>query len=767
MLRNSQSCTVLPSLPGYTKKTPGNPNIVKAFEVINGVCIDKTTLTKTELRDGIPHSIKFGHPHSNQRNALSKSQSTTTLKDPSIAPEYGLYRQKQDRDAYDDPRDVKSKPLPFYNAVPLKAPFLSEDRVLKFHGYFQEAVKESPDETERVRRVDIYYYLLDHTMHLEEPLEPNSGIPQGRFHRREKLCKPNGQKYVLKDLFIGSTIELVGRHVHIVDCDHATRKNLEALGYGIQPDALPYPVPVRGQQPGTESIRGGDFSQNYGKKLTSMKYFMEASLGQNVQTKVNANQPTSVLRFYLLWQHEGDRSTYSMHFYMYDKTVEIIEDKVANSGKEEFPKLLARRKMPKNHLNEIYNDADRGVEANNPPGYYYDIPDLKIGASINVWGRTMTIIGCDNFTRDFYKKTYGLTNEELQPIPVQTTPRKVYERIPPPHLGIGSEEDSLASWYHLHPRKPKRDLKKLAEWDGKMLQFAAVPLNGPGVKQGRKFSIKFFLGDDTLGIYDVPVKNSGLTAGCFLRRGKFRHPTEKRYFAPSDFTVGATIEIEKHQFLLTYADEYTQSYIAGTPLEATASDVQVLTATMKFKLWQKNKSMGFLREAFRHVDENSDSKITLDELTKYLQNSCCRGKVLDPDSAAEIFKLMDVNHDGEVDFKEFCDAFAEGSKSSLNVGELRIRGKHVSADEVAPILHVLAVCLKSHPKLFDKLVKRQIPGNTDQINAHVLRDSLLAINRHFNTGLNQDSIQDLLEYLHPNGIGYMTSEEFYTLLHKV
>ena len=60
MLRHSQSCTVLPSLPGYNKKTPANPKLVKAFEVVNGVRIDKTTLVKTELRDGIPHSIKFG-----------------------------------------------------------------------------------------------------------------------------------------------------------------------------------------------------------------------------------------------------------------------------------------------------------------------------------------------------------------------------------------------------------------------------------------------------------------------------------------------------------------------------------------------------------------------------------------------------------------------------------------------------------------------------------------------------------------------------------
>ena len=33
--------------------------------------------------------------------------------------------------------------------------------------------------------------------------------------------------YVLKDLYIGATIEVVGRQVQIVDCDPATRKNLE------------------------------------------------------------------------------------------------------------------------------------------------------------------------------------------------------------------------------------------------------------------------------------------------------------------------------------------------------------------------------------------------------------------------------------------------------------------------------------------------------------------------------------------------------------
>lgn len=52
--------------------------------------------------------------------------------------------------------------------------------MLRFFGYFQEAVTESNIENHRVRRVVVLYYLADDTMQVTEPKQDNSGIPQVR-----------------------------------------------------------------------------------------------------------------------------------------------------------------------------------------------------------------------------------------------------------------------------------------------------------------------------------------------------------------------------------------------------------------------------------------------------------------------------------------------------------------------------------------------------------------------------------------------------------
>ncbi len=51
-------------------------------------------------------------------------------------------------------------------------------QVLRFYGYFKESVVESNMENHRIRKVILYYYLEDDSMHVAEPRQDNSGIPQ-------------------------------------------------------------------------------------------------------------------------------------------------------------------------------------------------------------------------------------------------------------------------------------------------------------------------------------------------------------------------------------------------------------------------------------------------------------------------------------------------------------------------------------------------------------------------------------------------------------
>jgi len=56
-------------------------------------------------------------------------------------------------------------------------------QVLCFDAYFQEAVHEQRQETFRVRKCKIYFYLEDDSIQVIEPRLKNSGVPQGKYFR--------------------------------------------------------------------------------------------------------------------------------------------------------------------------------------------------------------------------------------------------------------------------------------------------------------------------------------------------------------------------------------------------------------------------------------------------------------------------------------------------------------------------------------------------------------------------------------------------------
>lgn len=64
--------------------------------------------------------------------------------------------------------------------------------------------------------------------------------------------------------------------------------------------------------------------------------------------------------------------------------------------------------------------------------------------------------------------------------------------------------------------------------------------------KNRRFILSYFLSDDTISIYEPPVKNSGILGGKYLKRTKVTKPGSTPenpiYYEPSDFTIGSTIE---------------------------------------------------------------------------------------------------------------------------------------------------------------------------------------------------------------------------------
>jgi hypothetical protein len=87
-----------------------------------------------------------------------------------------------------------------------------------------------------------------------------------------------------------------------------------------------------------------------------------------------------------------------IYFYLEDDTFHIIEPRVENSG---IPQgiFLKRHKLPMPGTNQCY-----------------DWPDLKLGMSLDVYGRVFRIVDCDEFTRQFYaNEGANLGNVEQYP----------------------------------------------------------------------------------------------------------------------------------------------------------------------------------------------------------------------------------------------------------------------------------------------------------------------------------------------------------------
>ena len=86
----------------------------------------------------------------------------------------------------------------------------------RFFGYFYEArpwdhegpLGESLIETHVCRPIVLHYYIYDDTIEINEPRVLNSGLPQGNFLKRGKVCKDtDGSELTLVDLAVGNKVE--------------------------------------------------------------------------------------------------------------------------------------------------------------------------------------------------------------------------------------------------------------------------------------------------------------------------------------------------------------------------------------------------------------------------------------------------------------------------------------------------------------------------------------------------------------------------------
>ena len=147
------------------------------------------------------------------------------------------------------------------------------------------------------------------------------------------------------------------------------------------------------------------------------------------------------------------------------------------------------------------------------PADCYHPDDLRLGQYISVLGRDFLLHDCDGFTKRWYKDNLGFSDEELQRVEIQ-------EPIPPlakpalaPYNGYGAIEDSLQNCLSLDPKPPRRDMHKLMNKDKIILRFKIKMVDTDTHKHsatdlGRRFVLSYFMMDDTLMVFEEPIRNS-------------------------------------------------------------------------------------------------------------------------------------------------------------------------------------------------------------------------------------------------------------------
>ncbi|CAM6035434.1 unnamed protein product [Sphagnum compactum] len=451
--------------------------------------------------------------------------------------------------------------------------WLKYDRqVLRFYAWFKEQVDERVEENHRHRRCTIYFYLSDGNIHISEPKERNSGLMQGMFLKKQKVPNGMGGWIEVPDFHLGKDICIFGHTYHIVGCDTFTKRYL-----------MKHRLPV-----GEEELWPGEPLEEYRQHTRHVftKKVKEYALRQFL------DHDGKVLRFFCVWDDRqvpyGERRPYVLNYFLGDDTIEILEITERNNGRMPWPKLIRRQKLPKLTPHQLLSSKNiAGISTAKPKENYYRDTDLHIGSYIRIFDRDMLIHDVDEFTRNYYQKKYGYTEDMLEAVNVQEE-GPILARMPmPEHNGFGSEADSYMNCISLIPKAPLKDFYKFIFKDGKNMCFSCKLVEDAThklsiVDKTRDMIFVYYMSDDTVSVFEPPARNSGISSGRYLNRMEApRLPGTKRPYRPSDCYMGQQLHLHERIFELIQADEWTLKYMEADPKQFPLANFNYVSSKIK------------------------------------------------------------------------------------------------------------------------------------------------------------------------------------------
>lgn len=268
-----------------------------------------------------------------------------------------------------------------------------------------------------------------------------------------------------------------------------------------------------------------------------------------------------VLRFYAFFK-EAVAETNLEHFrvrkvivlyYLEDDTCQVIEPRQDNSGIPQGT-LIRRHRFPA------------------PDGKYVKPEDLQIGVPLSIYGKSIQLTDCDDFTREYslnhdYDQGPALV-EEADPFNATRESMKVKQALQPRTYEKLYREVMLGGGH------VNADMQQFLEHDRRVLRFFCVleDLNTPQFER-RPFTILFFLADDTVEIRENYPLNSGRdNFPIFFRRKKMlrgdvtvdgpqSQPRKRHeYMDAGDFHVGDHVSMGGFELYVYDADDFTRDY---------------------------------------------------------------------------------------------------------------------------------------------------------------------------------------------------------------
>ncbi|KAH8620584.1 DUF1126 PH like domain [Trypanosoma vivax] len=464
-----------------------------------------------------------------------------------------------------------------------------DDKVLRFFAYYVERVDESSLEKERVRKVKMCFFLVDGTVSVcETPATVNSGIRRGTTVSR---CKVDGVDVF--SLYVGASVRIRGLDYVIVDCDAATREFLAVMG---MPQAEPYDYPTDAFETTIAATRQpADEHQAAMRRSMAAATRLETGTVTSVLTQEEREKARNffehdrkVLRFMGAW----DNKMFRIQFYIADQTLSVMLEHVRNDGLDPNPVFIRRTKIPKCPTTRTRDTETLNLPLG-PPIQYVGEDDLRTGKSVNLFTRDFYIFDCDEFTRTYYKAR-GIEQKPFPPPEVEVRTFMTEKSRKTVEISSTRKTVDGASTMTFEDKFVPKDCLKLVRYCNDVFRFAARIANPTPENEGRRFLFCYYLADDTVGMFEIPVPNSGHTGGKCFTRAPVPEINE-----PGKLCVGAHVKLAGTEYVLTEMDERTKRYIAmGMPnMDDGYFATQDLIGFAKQVIAQR---FSRLTDAFRH-----------------------------------------------------------------------------------------------------------------------------------------------------------------------